>query len=213
MENSPGSAPSLPWATSQDPSGAGTASPAQGAMFSTLWLWKCLMTLFGGTGGGRSVLCSFWELPGSRQCPSSSGRREGAVWEAASPRHTVQGRDRGGASMVGQNAAPATPNNFALVTDDSDVLMEGSAGWLRLQLAFPAVPGLGSVFRHGDSHPELPWPGGASSGCIPAAFQLFSSCFPAACLSMAWGRVTSAAPWPWGGAGQGAAPPCPQRPR
>lgn len=77
--------------------------------------------------------------------------------------------------MAGQNAAPATPNNSALVTDDSDVLMEGSVGWLRF-LAFPAVPGLGCGFRHRDSHPELPWPGCASSwmhsSCVPAVFQL-----------------------------------------
>lgn len=49
--------------------------------------------------------------------------------------------------MAQQNAAPATLNNFALVTDDSDVLMEESLGRLRLQLAFPSVPGLGCLFR------------------------------------------------------------------
>lgn len=132
------------------------------------------------------------------------------MWEAGFSQPCCPREARGGASVAGQNAALATPNNFALLTDDFDVLMEESLGWLRLQLAFLTVPGLRWEFRPAAHTKSCPGRAVPAAGRIPAAFQLHSSCFPAACrggaLSMAWRRVPSAVPSLGGPAVQGGSP-------
>lgn len=156
MENSPGSAPRHCLVTAMDPripAGLGELSPAQGVMFAMVWGWKSLQAL-SVWWDRRWQSCSVSRvtqgaatLPAVPELLGKEGRScVGSLSQAHSPREGW-----GRASMAGQNAAPATPNNFPLVTDDSDVLMEESLGWLRLQLAFPSLPGLGCGFRHRDT--------------------------------------------------------------